>query len=115
MRIRLAELRKVIREELVRHKRLTENNSIEGEERVIEPYASDSEAFIPKKALVDLGIKITPELDYHVVYGRIVGQDEEGVDKKYWDENKDMWKEIEDGMRNHPRSRHFPDKDANKY
>jgi len=115
MRIRLTELRRVIREELIRRRRLLERTSVEGEEEVIAPYAGDSEAFIPKKALVDLGIKITPELDYHVVYGRIVGQDEDGADQEYWDENRDEWKEITDGMANHPRSRHFPDKKANPY
>jgi len=110
MRIRLTQLRRVIREELLRRSRLVERKgSVEGEERIIRPYEGDSEAFIPKKALIDLGIDITPELDYHVVYGRIVGQDEDGADQEYWDENRDQWKEIKDDMRNHPRSRHVPD------
>jgi hypothetical protein len=112
MRIRLTELRKLIREELAR--KILFEKSIEGEDELIDDYEENTEDIIPKKELVDLGINVDPELDYHVVYGRIVGQDD-GDDQKYWDQYNDEWEEITDNQSNHPRQRHFPDKRANTY
>lgn len=112
MRIRLTELRRLIREELSR-KRLIER-SIEGEDELIAQYEENTEDIIPKSELADLGINVDSDLDYHVVYGRIVGQDD-GDDQKYWDQYKDKWEEITDIQSNHPRQRHFPDKNSNPY
>lgn len=107
MRIRLTELRKIIREEVVRQRRLSEERSIEGEDELIDQYEENTEDIIPKKKLADLGISVDPDLDYHVVYGRIVGQDD-GDDQKYWDQHRDRWEQITDIQSNHPRQRHFP-------
>lgn len=106
MKISLNELRRIIREEVYRNRQLIER-SIEGEDELIDQYEENTEDIIPKKDLADLGISVDPDLDYHVVYGRIVGQDD-GDDQKYWDQHRDRWEQITDIQSNHPRQRHFP-------
>lgn len=110
MRIRVSQLRQLIKEELRKALQEEAGGKIAAVEKLVDRHDDDPDQMIAHAAVKRAGLPIDTEKSYHAVYGQVVAQ-LDGDDVAYWSNESGKWKKIDYEARQHPVKRHRPNQD----
>lgn len=101
MRIKVSQLRQLIKEELRKALQEEAGGKIAAVEKLVGKYNDDPERMIAHAEIKRVGLPVDTAKSYHVVYGQVVAQ-LDGDDIEYWSNESGMWEKIDYENRQHP-------------
>lgn len=111
MRIKVSQLRRIIKEEFSRVLREEAGGKTAAVEKLVARYDDDPERMIAHAEIKRVGLPVDTAKSYHVVYGQLVAQ-LDGDDIEYWSNESGMWEKIDYEDRQHPVKIHSPNRSS---